>query len=264
MATTKRVDFPGAIHHVYPRGNNKHTIFHDDGDRACFLALLNKLKSETGFLLYAYCLMTNHLHLLIQTAAYPLDKIIGRLLGTYATYHHRKYASVGYLYQGRYPAKLCSRDAYFMRLIRYIHLNPVKAKIVDEPSDWPWSSHRELLTGEGTRLDRSLPLSFFGDDEASARAGYAEFMRQDDPNAEAEFSYAPRTAGLTELSVLAQAVAQESGLALDDLKTKRRQAVEAKLALTRQALAAGHRQIDVARFLGCSSSALTQLLGRET
>jgi len=260
MATILRLDYPGALHHVYGRGNDKRDIFLDDYDREFFLRRLAGLKKELGFKLYAFCLMTNHYHLLIETAEHPLDKIMGRLLSVYASRFHERHGGVGHLFQGRYRAKICARDSYFLRLIRYIHRNPVQAGMCRTPADWPWSGHRELATGAGSLLDADLPLAFFG-----ARAAYAAFVDSSEDDSSTEFmSEEPRLTPPSDLLDIASQVAQEFGFAIDQLlsRSRRRDLTAARAAIVERARSDGHAVAAIARFLGCTPSAVTQLSSR--
>src|SRR3990172_12124934 len=176
MARPPRIEFPGAFYHVIARGNQKQDIFLDDEDRSEYLGRLRHYKEERGFVLYAYVLMSNHLHLLIETPKAPLSKIMQLLNFTYTRHFNRKYGKVGHLFQGRYKSFLCDRDEYLLGLVRYIHLNPVRAKMVTFPHEYGWSSHLEYLgKGKGiVDIDRVLRL--FSEEVSTARKRYREFV----------------------------------------------------------------------------------------
>ncbi len=145
MPRPPRVEFEGALYHVITRGNNRQAIFKDEADYRTFLGLLERGKQKHPFYLYAYVLMPNHVHLLLERQTDSLSRIMQRLLTGYAQYWNRKYRKVGHVFQGRYKAILCQKDAYLSELVRYIHLNPVRAKMVRRPEDYVWSSHRAYL-----------------------------------------------------------------------------------------------------------------------
>ena len=126
MARKPRIHFPGALYHVIARGNRRQGIFRDDKDLQRFLTYLSDVKSRFPFRLYAYGLMKNHLHLLIEVDEVPLSRIMHSLLFGYAGYFNRRYGEAGHLFQGRYKAIVCDKDAYLLELVRYIHLNPVR------------------------------------------------------------------------------------------------------------------------------------------
>lgn len=147
MPRGPRIAFENAFYHVFNRGVAKMPIFRANEDYHYFLHVLSKLKIKKQFDhdIYAYVLMPNHFHLLIQTKKIPISKIMSSLLTSYSMYFNRKYHRVGILFQNRFKSKLCDRDTYFLGASRYIFLNPVAAGIVKRPEDYLWSGYRELL-----------------------------------------------------------------------------------------------------------------------
>lgn len=141
MARPLRLEFPGALYHLTARGNARQKIFLDEEDRHRFLDLLGKEVTQQGWFCYAYCLMDNHYHLLIETPEPNLVAGMRRLNGVYTQAFNRRHRRVGHLFQGRYKAILVDRDAYFLELCRYIVLNPLRAKAVKRQEQWPWSSY---------------------------------------------------------------------------------------------------------------------------
>ncbi len=180
MARKPRIHFRGALYHVISRGNQRQTIFRDDADRRRYLELLNHYRARYQFQLRAYVLMANHTHLLMEVGKYPLAKIMQGLQQSYTLYFNRKYKLVGHLFQGRYKAILCDRDAYLPELVRYIHLNPVRSKMVSDPGDYLWSSHRDYLNSgtarAATMVQSEWILEQFGPNIAQARRLYAAFV----------------------------------------------------------------------------------------
>lgn len=141
MARPLRLEFPGALYHLTARGNARQKIFLDEEDRHRFLDLLGKEVTQQGWFCYAYCLMDNHYHLLVETPEPNLVAGMRRLNGVYTQAFNRRHRRVGHLFQGRYKAILVDRDAYFLELCRYIVLNPLRAKAVKRQEQWPWSSY---------------------------------------------------------------------------------------------------------------------------
>ncbi len=177
MARAPRIEYPGALYHVLARGNQRREIFHDDADRSKYLAKLAAYKQRHGFALYAYVLMTNHVHLLIETRDVGLGKIVQGIHQSYTQSYNRRYQTVGHVFQGRYKACVCARDSYLLELVRYIHLNPVRAKLVADPADYRWSSHRSYLGVEaGAAIDAQPVLVQFGEQPSEARQRYREFV----------------------------------------------------------------------------------------
>lgn len=179
MGRTPRLEFPGAFYHVIARGNHRQPIFHDDRDRRQYLSRLEHYRSRYGFTIYAYVLMANHVHLLLQAAAIPLSKIMQSLLCAFARFYNQRYEQVGHLFQGRYKAILCNRDDYLLELVRYLHLNPARVQHPMDPWTYPWSSHRAYM-GEPTPVlvETSLVLKQFGTGLGAARQAYTTFLAE--------------------------------------------------------------------------------------
>ena len=180
MARPLRLEFSGAVYHLTARGDRREPIFADEADRFLFLELLGKEIRQQGWILYAYCLMDNHYHLLLETPEPTLVRGMRRLNGVYTQAFNRRHQQVGHLLQGRYKAILVDKDSYLMELCRYIVLNPVRAKMVAAVKDWPWSSYLATVCSapcpEWLSADRVLGL--FGKVQAAARRGYERFVYQ--------------------------------------------------------------------------------------
>jgi putative transposase len=174
MARKPRIEVEGGLYHVITRGVERRDIFHSPEDYQKFLSMLDEQKSKLPFYLYAYCLMTNHIHLLIERRTDDIGRIMHRVLTGYTQYYNRKYGRSGHLLQGRYKAILCQTDAYLAELVRYIHLNPIRAKMVERTEDYPYSSHRAYLGLEPARLiDVDPVLRLFGPRKKAARERFA-------------------------------------------------------------------------------------------
>jgi len=172
MARRPRCFAPGLLYHVIARGNHRQQTFLTDRDYAVYLARLAAYRKRYGVVLYAYCLMPNHVHLLVQTSAPPLAKFMQGLQQSYTQRFNRIHDKVGHLFQGRYKAIVCEREEYLLTLVRYIHLNPVRARLVDDPEAYPYSGHRAYLIGDGRGLiDPGPVLNLLG-----GRAAYRQFV----------------------------------------------------------------------------------------
>src|ERR1051325_7421859 len=177
MARKPRLDVQGGLYHLITRGNNRRTIFEAPEDYQKFVQLLEIQKSKLPFLLYAYCLMNNHVHLLVERQGHSISRVMHRLLTGYSQYYNRKYGRSGHLLQGRHKAILCQSDRYLSELVRYIHLNPVRAGMVSRPGDYAYSSHRAYLGLESTGLvDVDPVLRHFGARRDVARDRYWQFV----------------------------------------------------------------------------------------
>lgn len=178
MARKPRIEFNGAFYHVITRGNQRQKIFKGMEDYERYLQYLSDYKDRYHYLLYAYVLMANHVHLLIETQATPLSKILQGINQSYTMYFNRKYRTVGHLFQGRYKAILCERDSYLLGLVKYIHHNPIRAKVTKILEAYPWSSHHAYVgkTDPYGLVDTGQVLGFLSAREGVARRRYQEFM----------------------------------------------------------------------------------------
>lgn len=180
MPRHARIDIPGLLQHVIVRGIERRDIFLDDDDRHLFLDRLAKLLLETGTDCLAWALMDNHFHLLLRPRQSTLAIFMRRLLTGYAVVFNLRHQRSGHLFQNRYKSIVCQEDLYLLELVRYIHLNPLRAglvKSVEELEAHPWSGHHIIL-GKG-KLDGQNPdeiLSLFGRKRASARRAYRKFV----------------------------------------------------------------------------------------
>lgn len=177
MARKPRVHFAGALYHVMCRGNQGQSIFKDDRDRERYLDFLKESQKRFGYQLYAYVLMGNHVHHLIEIGQTPLSKVMQNILFRYTRYWNRRHKKTGHLFQGRYKAILCDKESYLLELIRYLHLNPVRSKIVGDPGQYAWSSHGAYLKGEAKSwISVDEVLSQWGKSRAQAIGGYRRFV----------------------------------------------------------------------------------------
>jgi REP element-mobilizing transposase RayT len=177
MPRKARAEVEGGLYHVITRGNNRRQIFDCAADYQKFLSLLSAQKTKLPFFLYAYCLMTNHVHLLLERQASAVGRIMHRILTGYAQYYNRRYRRVGHLLQGRHKAILCQSERYLCELVRYIHLNPVRARMVSQPEDYEYRSHRAYLgVAPAGIVDVDPVLRHFGARKEVARERYRQFV----------------------------------------------------------------------------------------
>jgi len=179
MPRTPRLDIPHLLHHVIIRGIERCDIFRDDEDRTRFVERLGALLRETSTQCYAWALMRNHVHLLLMPMLQPLSVLMRRLLTGYAVVFNRKYSRSGHLFQNRYKSIICEEEPYFLELVRYIHLNPVRAGAVpsvDDLSDYPWTGHAVVLGKRKFSQDTTAVLDRFGKPGEAARASYLQFV----------------------------------------------------------------------------------------
>jgi REP element-mobilizing transposase RayT len=180
MARKRRIEFPGAFYHVFARGNNRQKIFRDDMDYFSYLDRIKRYHRRHGFKLYVFALMPNHVHMVIEMIETPLSKIMQGLQQSFTLYFHKRYESVGHVFQGRYGAALCEREEYLLSLVSYIHLNPVFSGLVDFPYDYPWSSHHVYM-GENnfSIVESNFVLCLFAEEKCEARRKYLKFLQKE-------------------------------------------------------------------------------------
>jgi putative transposase len=142
MARPLRIQFPGALYHVTSRGDRRERIFADDVDRQAFLSTVAHGLERFGAMALAYCLMDNHYHLVVYTRQANLSALMRHVNGVTTQAQNRRHGTSGHLFQGRFKAILVDQDAYLLEVCRYVDLNPLRARMVKDPADWPWSSYR--------------------------------------------------------------------------------------------------------------------------
>jgi putative transposase len=175
MGRKRRAWFQGAKYHITSRGNRKSTLFYEDEDRMKYLSLLNETMERYSFTLHAYCLMTNHTHLQIETSDISPTIIMSTLNTKYAKYFNKKYDYTGHVFEKRYGAELLDSLDYEFDVSKYIHLNPLKGGLVDALEDYPWSSYHAYVNGEASQLvDTSHLLSYF---PSPASQHYEEYVK---------------------------------------------------------------------------------------
>ncbi len=178
MSRPLRSEYAGALHLVMARGNARAEVYSDDDDREAFLAELARVCARFDWVVWAYCLMSNHYQLLVQTHRPTLSRGMRELNGIYTQRFNRRHRRVGHVFQGRYKSVLVDKDSYLLELSRYIVLNPVRAGLCAQADGWQWSSYRAVM-GKATapeRLAVEATLSLFGAGRGVARPAYARFV----------------------------------------------------------------------------------------
>lgn len=288
MPRRPRLHLPGGLYHVILRGNGRGEIFFDADDRRHWQSLIEKGLDRFEHRIHAYCWMTNHVHLAIQCGDLPLSNFISFVASQYARSTNKKLNRSGHLFERRHRAILVQADSYLKELIRYIHLNPLRAGLVDALSDYEWSSHAAYVSGEAPNwLTLDWVLSAFGETHADARQCYARFMQvdcrssiedklrrgQDDDTrvlGDDGFiaslgSIGHRAATHQTLDDLALAVAQQYGVTIAELKSLSRERkfsrIRAEIALA--AIEGGvTTNAEVARYFNRSQSVLSLAVSR--
>ena len=178
MARPLRLEYPGAVYHITSRGNARQKIFLDEDDYSHFIEVLCSVVKRFNWILHAYCLMSNHYHLLIETPEGNLSKGMRQLNGVYTQQFNRRHRKAGHILQGRYKAIIVDKENYLLELCRYVVLNPVRAKLIERPGDWKWSSYRSTSgNSKGIScLTTEWILLQFGSKPKEAKKRYREFV----------------------------------------------------------------------------------------
>jgi putative transposase len=269
MGRPPRLHLPRAFFHVTQRGNNRRPIFLDDQDRRRYLGVLVRAMEDGEERLHGYCLMSNHTHLLIQAGARPISLLMQRLGTAHARCFNDRWVRSGHLFQGRFHASFVPADPRLLVVLRYVHLNPVRAGLVEDPSHHFWSSHRAYLGYEAPSwlCTRDI-LGLLHHDETRARLAYSALMGQQDeavPELACEGDAPPTDAPVLDhgrgigdripVEEVLREVARESGLSVDEIRGGRG---GHRLAAARYAVAFLARS-----FSRSSSAELARLLGRD-
>jgi REP element-mobilizing transposase RayT len=182
MPRRARLDAPGTLHHVIVRGIEKRKIVNDVADREDFVQRLGELAAATKNAVYAWALMTNHAHILLRSSELGLSGFMRRLLTGYAISYNRRHRRWGYVFQNRYKSIVCDEDAYFTELVRYIHLNPLRADLVKSLAEldrYRWSGHSVLMGKiKNDWQDRDYILKWFDKKEGQARIAYRNYVKK--------------------------------------------------------------------------------------
>jgi putative transposase len=180
MPRPLRIHAPGAHYHVTLRGNHRQNIFFTAADRTLFEEITAEVIERFAARLHAYCWMTNHVHMLIQVGDEPLGRLMLRIAGRYARRVQAKLRTTGHLFEKRYYPVLVEADEYMLELLRYIHLNPVRARMVRRPDDYPWSSHHVYCgTVSQPWVTSEFALKLFHSERSTAVLAYQRFVDAD-------------------------------------------------------------------------------------
>ncbi len=181
MARPLRIEFPGAVYHITSRGNAREDIFQDNADRSLFLKTLNDVAGKYNWLCHAYCLMTNHYHLLIETLDPNLSLGMRQLNGVFTQAYNRRHNRAGHIFQGRFKSILVEKESHLLELCRYVVLNPVRAGMVEHPDQWEWSSYIYTVNGRKKKpdfLEIDWILGQFFRRKTEARQRYRKFIME--------------------------------------------------------------------------------------
>ena len=205
------------IYHIMLRGNERRDIFRDDDDKAAFLDFLCKKKVEEGCLVYAYCLMDNHVHLVVKEGANGIAKLMKRIGTSYVAYYNHKYKRIGHLFQDRYKSENVETDSYLLTVIRYVHQNPEKAGI-GKSEDYRWSSYQAYVSrlgGIGYWPEMAEVLGLFSQEKDDALQRFRQFHAEH--SKEACLDIVDRQFELDAVRQIIQDTLKNTGITLKDV-----------------------------------------------
>lgn len=177
MPRVKRLTYPGGFYHIYNRGLNRDRVFIQSRDYEKLLQKLSEVLSEGDWVVYAYCLMPNHYHFLIEENRMAIAKLMGRVFTSYAVYFNTKYKKHGPVFEDRFKSKLIQKDSYFQQVSRYIHLNPVEARLVSVPLEYPYSSLVEYAGRSGRNIISLAKVTALLGERKSRISEYLKFVQ---------------------------------------------------------------------------------------
>jgi REP-associated tyrosine transposase len=261
MSRKPRLHIPGATYHVILRGNARDDIFFEDEDRYRFYLLLQEGVERFGHRVHAFCLMTNHVHLLVQVADVPLSKIMQNVSFRYTRWVNWRKSRSGHLFQGRHKAFLVDADEYLLQLVRYIHLNPVRVGLAKLPGDYRWSSHRAYIGKEVLPwLITDWTLGQFASTVGKARRGFAEFVADGMTEGHRpEF----HGSGMADNRCIGEVSFIEQALLRADTQPARRYAIQEVVAAVCEAYGVGTERIRSGRLLSAEIRGVAALLALE-
>lgn len=287
MPRLPRLHVAGGYYHVILRGNHREDIFSSTEDRLTLNAIVGESVEKYGARVHAYCWMTNHLHSIIQISDVPLGRVVQRIAMKYSRYRHKNLRTTGHLFERRHRAYLIDVDQYFLAVLRYIHLNPIEARMVASPEDYVWSSHHAYSGHEKPPwLTVDVGLGLLGRTYGGARDAYQRLIRGDEPPGVEQRVWLPsvdtRVIGTDRflaslppprlaprscltLEELAAAVCRRFDVDLEEVKSpsRRRRLTEARFLIARRAVDERIASVrKVAMYLGRSQSAISQMLDR--
>ncbi len=274
MPRKPRIEYPGAIYHVIQRGNNRNNVFSQSSDKEYLLNQFETAVIKDEVELFAFVILDNHYHLALRTGTKPISKIMHWVNSRYARRFNRLYSRSGHVFEGRYQAIPVENEHYLLRVIRYIHLNPVRAGIRSLPEEYMWSSDRIYRSLQSSFVNWDLMMSIFSNNLPHALSEYKHFMGQEEDGANFENieeigsiqfkeDVCPRKTEhtrftLEEILKNTGAKAEDCGLILSGSRKKRLMAYKQVYAQT--ASKQGYTQKEIGAYIGLSDAAICKYL----
>ncbi len=274
MGRKPRVEFNGAIYHVIKRGNNREYIFRAEADKESLLTFLQHANKDNVYDLLGYAIMDNHYHLLIQTKKKPLQKIMQQVNNAYSKNYNKRYKRTDHVFGGRYKALLVKDDKYLLSLLRYVHQNPLRAKMCKELKDYPWSSDQYYRNNKKGQVYIEKILDMFSEDRNKAIQEYEKFMDQKEPiikakeffeegevigdYVETDKAQEKKTVALDQL--LSQAVENEADFHLIKSGSRKRYLREYKVSYVKAAVEEGYTFKEIGANISISAEAVNKMV----
>lgn len=275
MGRKPRIEYEGAMYHVIHRGNNREYIFEKPEDKQFLLDKINEIKKSMALVILGYVIMSNHYHLLLKTDKTPLSVVMHRINNAYSRYYNKKYKQTGHVFEGRYKATLIMDDKYLLSALRYIHNNPVRAGMVQQMADYPWSSDNDYRNNFNYFVDIDLALNVLSENRQAAIKKYVEFMESAD-SSEASFE---NVRALEEIpKEIMSKLGTEKRPTLDDILhltgadervmellkngSRKRNLTPYKLEYVKLAQREGYTLKEIAQHICCTPTAIINLLSR--
>jgi REP element-mobilizing transposase RayT len=227
MPRHARLKSDNGLYHIILRGINRQTIFEEDIDKEKFLLVLHKYKEISGYQIYAYCLMSNHVHLLLKVGEEALEQIMRRICGSYVYWYNQKYARIGNLFQDRFKSEPVEDEAYFLTAFRYIHYNPFKAGLVKNLELYRWSSYQfysQIQNDTLGLLETDLVMKIFDNDPKKALKSFKEFHQKENDDACLEMEENCRLNDYKATEIIKSLFKVNSGMELQKFDLQRRDA----------------------------------------
>jgi len=248
VARKARVKSSSGIYHIILRAINRQSIFEDDEDRLKLIEVFEKCKKVSQCRFFAYCLMDNHIHILIQEIQESISMMIQRISSSYVIWYNGKHDRCGHLFQERFKSEAVETDSYFVTVLRYIHQNPIKAKITNDVADYKWSSYSQY-TDRGRIIDKEYALNMFSNKPDKAVVRFVKFLRETNGDVCLEF---PEFKVNVSDDDLRQLVTQEFGISAIKICNEMREKQDDILRVMKEVDGTTIRQI--ARITGLSST----------
>ncbi len=273
MPRELRYHDPGAFYHVIARGNQQQVIFHGDDYYLHYLELLQRYSLKFSVVIHAYALMNNHVHLLVQEGPEPLSKFMQGVQQSYTQYVNKRREQTGHIFQGRYKSLRVEVDEYLLALVRYIHLNPVKAGLVTDPAEYRWSSHRSYFSGRDDRLIQTAFINGMMAEHRGREIADYQLIAADIPLASLRTECKvvdqgdrdePNSARTVPVSTIMQQVEAHTGIPAAEIMGRSRSDIifQARWLFIYVAAEEGYSVTELARFLSRGASTITMALNK--